>query len=226
MYSTSVLHDNNRSYILKHFSCCHKKSKHDRQMSYWSLQWSSNAYSNKTITFLNICFLNVPCTGKSYIIMCLRKYIEENFSAAGVAVCAPTGTAAFNISGKTVHSTLSIPAPIPRDKLDPLRGQRLLALQERLSNVKLLIIDEMSMIGRTMLRCIDLRLREVHPSRSQEPFGGVNICLFGDFGQLPPVMDQAMYSKETASAPPLSKDGVKSFKAFKKAVILRRVERV
>ena len=83
----------------------------------------------------------------------------------------------------------------------------------------------MSMIGRTMLRCIDLRLREVNPLNRDVPFGGMSICLFGDFGQLPPVMDTHMFdtSKKKGS---LSNDGRLSFKAFDKAIILTSVERV
>ena len=163
--------------------------------------------------------------GKSYLIMCLRKHIQDEFSASAVEVCAPTGTAAFNISGKTVHNALSLPVPLPSNSLAELSGEALLSLQERLSSVKLFIIDEMSMIGRTMLRCIDLRLREVNPQNRHLPFDGVSVCLFGDFGQLAPEMDNPMFDRD-GSKSTLSKDGRQSFNAFNRATVLRRVERI
>jgi hypothetical protein len=76
-----------------------------------------------------------------------------------VIVLAPTGVAAFNINGATIHSMLSI--LIINDKhgkgLD-INGERLKQLQERLQGVHYIIIDEKSMIGRRMLAKIDTRL--------------------------------------------------------------------
>ena len=164
-------------------------------------------------------------SGKSYLINCLRKTMTERYSSQAIEVCAPTGTAAFNISGKTIHSAFSLPVPLPMSTdLKPLSAPSLLQLQERLGSVRLIIIDEMSMIGRCMLRCIDLRLREVNP-HSNAAFGGLNIVLLGDFGQLPPVMDKVMFDKENKGSQ-LSKAGRETFLSFSKAVILTRVERV
>ena len=101
--------------------------------------------------------------GKSYLIMCLRKHIMETYSPDAVEVCAPTGTAAFNIHGKTIHKAMKLPVPLPSNTLVPLQGEALVELQRNMGAVKLLIVDEMSMVGRSMLRCIDSRLREVHP---------------------------------------------------------------
>ena len=164
-------------------------------------------------------------TGKSFLIKCIRKYMSDTLSPSSVVVCAPTGTAAFNIAGRTVHSVFSLPVPIPSHTLKPLQSQGLLAFQQRLGDVKLIIIDEMSMIGRRMLRCLDLRLRQVHPRNADRPFGGISVCLFGDFGQLPPVGDKAMFDTRKDSGT-LSNDARQSFKTFKQAVVLTRVERV
>src|SRR3954466_12248647 len=111
-------------------------------------------------------------------------------SKVPVKVIAPTGVASFNINGMTIHSTLSI--PICNNKRRDLDGNRLKQLQERLKNVIYLIIDEKSMVGRRMLALVDKRLREAFPEHKNEPFGGWSIILFGDFGQLPPVMDLPM----------------------------------
>ena len=67
-------------------------------------------------------------SGKSYLIMCLRKYVETYFSSSSIEVCALIGTAAFNISGKTIHSAMSLPVPIPKNSLIDLKREPLLAL--------------------------------------------------------------------------------------------------
>jgi hypothetical protein len=77
-------------------------------------------------------------------------------SKAPVVVLAPTGVAAFNINGVTIHSSLSIPI-ITNKSLD-VKGERLKKLQDRLKNVQYIIIDEKSMVGRRMLALIDMRL--------------------------------------------------------------------
>ena len=166
-------------------------------------------------------------SGKSFLIMCLRRCCQDEFreeSERCLRVCAPTGTAAFNIMGETLHRTLSLPVPLTAE-LPELAGEQLQALQTRLEGLRLLIVDEMSMVGRKLLRAADLRLRQAFPHRATEPFGGVSVCLLGDFGQLPPVMDRPMFDT-AAGGGRISEDGRASFRAFTKAVVLRRVERV
>ena len=165
-------------------------------------------------------------SGKSHLINCIRRFAVENFSENVMCVCAPTGTASFNIMGRTIHSALSLPVPIGKD-LPDLKSRGLLNFQERLKSVRMIIIDEMSMIGRKMLRCIDLRLRQINPRNSHLFFGGLSICLLGDFGQLPPVLDAPMFSRKLGKdTNPLSEEGQLSFQSFDKAVILTTVERV
>ena len=79
-------------------------------------------------------------TGKSYLIHCLRLLLGNR-----VCVAAPTGVAAFNIEGHTLHSLLSL--PVKGDYKD-LEGECLHQLQQSLAGVDYLIIDEMSMVGR------------------------------------------------------------------------------
>ena len=77
------------------------------------------------------------------------------------------------------------------------------------------------------MRCIDLCLRQIIPRNSHLFFGGLSICLLGDFGQLPPVLDAPMFSQKLGKdTNPLSEEGQLSFQSFDKAVILTTVERV
>lgn len=165
-------------------------------------------------------------TGKSFVVKCVIKQAREQYGEeqveAAVRLAAPTGTAAFNIGGRTLHSLLGRPVPLPKD-LPKLNGQALTNLQVRLKGMRMLIIDEMSMIGRRFLAAIDARLREVFPAKSREWFGGVSVCMMGDFGQLPPVMDLAMFNEQRGEG--LSGKGLAVFRSFRKAVVLKKVER-
>jgi len=107
-----------------------------------------------------------------------------------VVVLAPTGVAAFNIHGVTIHSVLSIPI----NKNYDLTGEQLKKLQKNLSGVSYFIIDEKSMVGRRMLALLDMRLRQIFPEQQNKAFGGRSVILVSDFGQLPPVLNEPMYS--------------------------------
>ena len=145
-----------------------------------------------------------------------------NESHSPVQVIAPTGVAAFNINGTTIHSTLSL--PIINNKKFELEGNQLKQLQERLANVIYLIIDEKSMVGRRMLALIDLRLRQAFPEHKNEAFGGRSIILFGDFGQLPPVLDLPMYTNNISNDT-RSNDGMAGYKEFREVYKLDIVQR-
>ena len=121
-------------------------------------------------------------TGKSFLINCLRLLLSDK-----LRVAAPTGVAAFNVDGGTLHSLLSLPT---KGEFKELEGERLHKFQQSLADMKYLIIDEMSMVGRKMFGQIDKRLRQVFPHHSDQVLGGCSCLLFGDFGQLPPVMDR------------------------------------
>ena len=154
-------------------------------------------------------------TGKSYLIHCLRLLLDHR-----VRVAAPTGVAAFNIEGHTLHSLLSFPV---KGDFKDLQGERLHDMQQSLADMEYLIIDEMSMVGRKFLGQVDQRLRQVFPRQADTPFGGCSCLLFGDFGQLPPVMDLPLYT--TVSRSPLSDQGSAAYQLFDRAIVLKQVMR-
>ncbi len=173
---------------------------------------------------LRIIVMGTAGTGKTYLINAIRGKLREMTgvkSKSPVIVLAPTGVTAFNINGITIHSALSIPI-IANKNLD-INGERLKQLQNRLQDVIYVIIDEKSMIGRKMLRLIDMRLRQAFPEHSNEPFGGRSIILFRDFGQLPPVLDLPMYTN--ISRDPLSNNGLAAYNQFKEAYKLDVAQR-
>ena len=98
---------------------------------------------------------------------------------------APTGLAAVNVGGQTIHSFFGFPPRLIRP--DDIRRSRNGRVMRRL---KFLVIDEVSMVRSDMMWAIDQSLR-LNRGRPREPFGGVRLALFGDLHQLPPVVNEA-----------------------------------
>ncbi len=154
-------------------------------------------------------------TGKSYLIHCLRLLLQDQ-----VRVAAPTGVAAFHIEGQTLHALLSLPT---KGEFKDLEGERLHQMQQSLASMAYFIIDEMSMVGRKIFGQVDKRLRQVFPHHADQLFGGCSCILFGDFGQLPPVMDLPLYTMVSRSA--MSDLGSSAYQLFDRAVVLKQVMR-
>ena len=101
---------------------------------------------------------------------------------------APTGKAAYNIKGNTIHSTLAIPASQSLKNYKRLDSGRLNTLRCQIGGTQLIFIDEISMVGNAMFSIqINNRLKDI--KGSSLPFGGVSIVAIGDLFQLQPVMD-------------------------------------
>src|SRR5262249_35088287 len=119
-------------------------------------------------------------TGKSTLLRCLKDLIAEE-----MVIVAPTGLAAVNVGGQTIHSFFGFPPRLIRP--DDIRRSRNGRLMRRL---KFLVIDEVSMVRSDLMWAIDQSLR-VNRGRPREAFGGVRLALFGDLHQLPPVLNEA-----------------------------------
>ena len=159
-------------------------------------------------------------TGKSYMIAMISASLQQEARAAGksdpVSRAAPTGIAAFNIQGRTLHSLLRLPV---KKKFEPLSSTTLIALQEVFKSCKFLIIDEKSMVGLKPLHWIDQRLREIFPSRRDEWFG---LLLCGDFWQLPPVAERGLYFSDYSK---LSEEAIRGRRAYEAFIILTQIMR-
>ena len=118
-----------------------------------------------------------------------------------VLLAAPTGLAAFHINGLTLHSafSLTVSQKSDIDGMTQLDGDRLNKFRNKLINLKLIIIDEVSMVGKNTLRKIDNRLKQI--MGTEELFGGVSILYFGDFNQLRPVRDSHIFRPLGSSNP-------------------------
>ena len=128
-------------------------------------------------------------TGKSTLLRCLKDMLAEE-----MVVLAPTGLAAVNVGGQTIHSFFGLPPRLVRP--DDIRRSRNGRLMRRL---KFLVIDEVSMVRSDLMWAIDQSLR-VNRGRPREPFGGVRLALFGDLHQLPPVVNDGEVAEHLESA--------------------------
>ncbi|TXF91776.1 AAA family ATPase [Neolewinella aurantiaca] len=123
-------------------------------------------------------------TGKTTFLHKVRSEIPKR-----MAVVAPTGVAAINAKGVTIHSLFQLPfgTLMPERMKTEVRTRRFSAKKRDLiRGLDLLIIDEISMVRADMLDAIDAVLRYVR--RSEEPFGGLQLLMIGDLHQLPPVV--------------------------------------
>lgn len=100
-------------------------------------------------------------------------------------VTAPTGVAAINAGGMTLHSLFGIPFG-PISPYDRLENKFTEYKTEMLMRLELLVIDEISMVRPDVLDTVDRKLRWVR--NEEKPFGGVQVVMFGDLFQLPPVV--------------------------------------
>ncbi|KKP69219.1 MAG: hypothetical protein UR66_C0001G0101 [Candidatus Moranbacteria bacterium GW2011_GWE1_35_17] len=131
----------------------------------------------------NVFLTGSAGTGKTFVINKYIKYLKER--RIEPAIVAPTGIAASHIGGKTIHSFFSIGIKeyIDDGYINWLTRQRFLG--GRLRDLKVLIVDEISMVSPELFSSMDRILRAF--KKSNEPFGGVQVILSGDFFQLPPI---------------------------------------
>ena len=141
--------------------------------------------------------------GKSHVIQLIHSDTIKFFKQSGafepddviVLLTAPTGVAAFNISGMTLHSTLlylALASTLVCSHLAMTNSTHCKTVL-LLSNLALLIIDEVSMVGSNMLLEIHKRL-QLKGVTADVTFGGVSILAVGDLYQLPPVGHPLLFS--------------------------------
>ena len=143
-------------------------------------------------------------TGKSFLL----KFIS-NYSSKRLAVVAPTGAAADNVGGSTIHSFFGIDPGIiygATESSQLIKGtpKQKKKVEDRLKALEMLVVDEVSMVSADLLDAMDRILRRVH-RKQFVPFGGVQVVMFGDVHQLPPVVERGSnlekYMQETFRSP-------------------------
>ena len=140
----------------------------------------------------NVFLTGSAGAGKTYL---LNQYIDYlRFHGVPLSITASTGIAATHIGGLTIHSWsgLGIKEHITKHDLQKMHKKK--PLRTRIEKVKVLIIDEISMLSKETIGCIDLILQ--YFKKNAEPFGGIQVIFSGDFFQLPPVSRERKKSSE------------------------------
>ena len=134
--------------------------------------------------------------GKSIYQAALKYYnakAGEDFHRADILLLTPTGRAAYLLKGNTNHSSLAIPASQSLENNKSLHSGSLNTLRCELGALKLILLDEISMVGNSMYT-IQWNNHPKDLKESKEDFGGVSIITLGDLLQLKPVMDGYIFT--------------------------------
>ena len=131
----------------------------------------------------NVFLTGAAGAGKTYLLNQYIKYLKEH--NVGVAITASTGIAATHLQGMTIHAWSGMGV---RDSISNKDMEKILTtprLKRNYKNTKVLIIDEISMLHKHQLDMVDSIACYVLDN--DEPFGGIQVVVCGDFFQLPPV---------------------------------------
>ena len=149
-----------------------------------------------------------------------NRHPDSNPDYPKILLGAHTGVAAYLIKGNTLHSLFRIPASQGFD-YKPLTSDTLNSLHCQFRDVKLLIIDEISMVGHRMLSYINLRLQQINCTTKL--FGGLSIIAVGDLFQLKPVFDGWIFENLKEDYGPLAMNlWTDHFKVFNLVQIMRQ----
>ncbi len=145
-----------------------------------------NALKFLTLTMENVFVTGKAGTGKTtflrYFVSEYCKPLRKNY-----VVLAPTGVAALNAGGETIHHFFKFKPGVTLEKISKLKSSD--KKDSIYKNLELIIIDEVSMLRADLLDCVDKFLRLNGPELDK-PFGGVQMLFVGDLMQLAPVVQK------------------------------------
>ena len=152
--------------------------------------------TNGSVSIIN----GVAGVGKTVLVNHISTLYNEFYCPGGVAsenllvvgIIAPTATAATLISGTTIHNFCQCGVGEYQD----LEGNELQIFQHKWRNLKVLFGDERGMWGKKILATLLRRIMQLFPERQHLIFGGINLILAGDNGQLGPVKDNVIWLRD------------------------------
>ena len=176
-----------------------------REAFHFIHRWCQNTVKSKKTGTLpdpfHIFISGGAGTGKSHLIRALYHMCVKTLRQAGddpslipVLLTSPTGTAAFNIGGMTLHSAFHLDFGKGETKLSDDKRN---TLRTNLSALRIVVIDEISMVGISLFNNLNSMLKNI--TGSMKPFGGVSILALGDLYQLPPVGQSFIFKQPNAS---------------------------
>lgn len=149
----------------------------------WNLDFNeqfTRAYDFLENSLNNIFITGKAGTGKSTLLQYFRDNTHKN-----IVVLAPTGVAAVNIKGETIHSFFKFKPDITPEGVRSIKIRK--KQRDIYKKIDAIVIDEISMVRADLLDCVDAFLR-FHGKNKKLPFGGLQMIFIGDLYQLPPVI--------------------------------------
>ena len=171
----------------------------------WARKKVANRSSENPVLIdpLQIFITGGAGTGKSHLIRTIHASVtktlmfnSQSLEKPKVLLIAPTGVAAVNISGNTIHSALAIPTECKGLHVGKVSGKRISPLRLELEDLQVIIIDEISMVSNKLLLYIHQRLLNIYglSVETEKPFAGITTVVVGDLYQLPPVMQRPVFA--------------------------------
>ncbi|MCG8622811.1 MAG: AAA family ATPase, partial [Proteobacteria bacterium] len=176
-----------------------------------------------------VCLHGGAGTGKSYTLKAIYQTLNQILNSKPgqtttdltTLLIAPTGKAAHNIKGHTIHAAFHIPANQSLANYTQLSWDNINSYRSKYLNLKWIICDEISMVSNYMLKFIHLRLQEIKCNNLL--FGGINIITVGDLHQLKPVMGQFVFEDYKKDYGPLATNlWTENFKIYELTDIMRQ----
>ena len=165
-------------------------------------------------------------TGKSFLIETVRSLVKEIWKddASNDTICAvaaPTGLAAYNVGGVTVHRLFQLPIEHEGKTAGywSLSKVAQKVMGTNLRSLKLIIIEEVSMLSNLNLAYIHLRLEELFGGSGDDYFGSMNMLFVGDILQLPPVTGSPVFSKLCNNLIARRMESIASVNIWKDAIV-------
>ena len=198
-----------------------------RQYKFFLYIMQQQIHNKQSQTLL--CLHSGAGTGKSFVLKGIYQGLNrllnhqpgQQTNDLTTLLVTPTGKAAHNIKGHTIHSAFHIPANQPLYNYTKMTWDNLNTYHAKYLNLKWIICDEISMVSNYMLRFIHLRLQEIMDNNLI--FGGVNIIAVGDLYQLKPVMGQFIFEDYSRNYKPLATNlWTEYFKIYNLTQIMRQ----
>jgi DNA replication protein DnaC len=157
----------------------------------------TSAIADPNAAQLRVAVIGEAGTGKSKLIHAITRFTRDRFGPNAARVMAYMGIAAYNIHGVTIHSTMGFRQSSGRQSVanDPrIKSQETLdKLRRKFQDVKIIIVDEISLVDVKMLNAMDVVLKQI--AENDKPFGGFHVVFMGDFYQLPPIDNRPLFKK-------------------------------
>ncbi|XP_068742020.1 uncharacterized protein [Montipora capricornis] len=159
-----------------------------------------NSQKPEEVKPINLFITGGAGAGKSHLIHTIYHTVTKTFRHSPmnpelptVLLMAPTGVGAINIDGTTINTALAIPKETG-DNLPALSDQKKTQMRMLLADLKLIVIDEISMVANTTLLHVHQRPKEIFDTSNVHLFAGISIVAIGDMYQLPPIRRKPVFA--------------------------------